>query len=77
LNSIMRKHVKVNENAEVVMVSLDRRAFTKHGQHMNAMGKELMAKRIIQAIKHTLKVCKKTLIFMKWKEDTKTSTVQG
>jgi len=29
-----------------------------------------MAKRIIEAIKDTLKVCKKTLIFMKWKEDT-------
>jgi len=52
-NSIMRKHMKVYENAEVVKVNLDRRAFTKHGQHMNAMRKELMAKRIIEAIKHT------------------------
>jgi len=69
-NSIMRKHMKVHENAEVVNVNLDRRAFIKHGQHMNAMRKELMAKRIIEAIKHTLKVHKKTLIFMKWKKDT-------
>jgi len=68
--------MKVHENAEVVKINLDRRAFTKHGQHMNAMGKELMAKRIIEAIKHTLKVCKRTLIFMKWKEDTKTSKTQ-
>ena len=29
-----------------------------------------MAKRITEAIKHTLKVCKKTPIFLKWKEDT-------
>jgi len=36
---------------------------------MNAKGKELMAKRIAVAIKHTLKVCKKTPISMKWKED--------
>ena len=43
LNSITRKHMKVHENAEVMKVNLDRRAFTKHGQHMNAMGKELMA----------------------------------
>jgi len=70
LNSIMRKHVKVHENAGVVKVNLDRRAFTKHSQHMNAMGKELMVKRIIEAIKHSLKVCTKALIFMKWKEDT-------
>jgi len=37
---------------------------------MNAIGKELMAKRIVEAIKNTLKVCKKTPIIMKWKEDT-------
>ena len=45
-NSIIRKHMKVHENAEVLKVNLHRRAFTKQGQHMNAMGKELMAKRI-------------------------------
>jgi hypothetical protein len=36
---------------------------------MNTMGKELMAKRIVEAIKHTLKICKKTAIRIKWKED--------
>jgi hypothetical protein len=36
---------------------------------MNAKGKEVMAKRIAAAIKYTLKVCKKTPISMKWKED--------
>jgi len=36
---------------------------------MNAKGKEFMAKRIAVAIRHTLKVCKKTPIIMKWKED--------
>jgi len=78
LNSIMRKHMKVHENAGVVKVNLDRRDFTKHSQHMNAMGKVLMAKRIMEAIKLTLKVCKKTLIFMTRKEDTnKTSKTQG
>jgi len=34
---------------------------------MNAIGKELMAKRIIESIKHALKICKGTPIFMKWK----------
>jgi hypothetical protein len=68
-NSRIWKHMKVHENAEVMKVNLDRRGFTKHGQHMNAMGKELMAKRIVEAKKHILKICKKTTIGMKWKED--------
>jgi len=50
-------------------VNLDRTAFTKHSQHMNAMGKELVAKKTVEAIKHTLKVLEKTSI-IKWKEDT-------
>ena len=62
--------MQVHEYTEVVKVNLDRRAFAKHGQHMNAMGKELMAKRITKAIKHTFKVHDKTPIFLKWKEDT-------
>jgi formate hydrogenlyase subunit 6/NADH:ubiquinone oxidoreductase subunit I len=36
---------------------------------MNAMGKELIAKRIVVAIKLTLKVHNKKPISMKWKED--------
>ena len=69
-NSVMRKRMQVHENTEVVKVNLDRRAFTKHSQNMNAMGKELMAKRITKAIQHTFKVCDKTPIFLKLKEDT-------
>ena len=69
-NSKMKKHTKVHDNTEVIKVNLDRGAFTKHGQHMNTMGKELMAKRITEAIKHKLEACKKTPIVMKWKEDT-------
>ena len=37
---------------------------------MNVMGKELLTKRIIEAIKHKLKMGKKTSIIMKWREDT-------
>jgi hypothetical protein len=38
------KYMKVLEKTEVIMVDEDRRGFTRHGQHMNAKGKELMAK---------------------------------
>ena len=68
-NRRLQKHTKVFENTEVIKVDLEKRGFTKHGQHINAKGKEFMAKRIAAAIKHILKVCKKTPISMKWKED--------
>ena len=67
-NSRIRKHMKVHENAEVLRVNLDTSGFTKHGQHMNTMGKELMAKRIVEAIKRTLKVWRKKPVSLKWKE---------
>jgi len=61
--------MKVFENTEVIKANLDRRGFTKHGQHMTAKGKELMAKRIAVAVKPTLKLYEKTPINMKCKED--------
>jgi hypothetical protein len=61
--------MKVFENTEVIKVDLNRRGFTRHGQHMNAKGKELLAKRIAATIKHALKVCKKTPVNMKQNED--------
>jgi hypothetical protein len=61
-NRRSQKGMKVSENTKVIKVDLD-------SQHMNAKGKELMAKRIAAAMKHILKVCKKTPISMKWKED--------
>jgi len=70
LNSKIKKHMKAHVNVEIVKANLNRGAFTKHGQHMNAMGKGLMAKRIIEVIKQKLKMDKKTPIIMKWREDT-------
>jgi hypothetical protein len=68
-NRRIRKHMKVFENTAVIKVDVDRSGFTKHCQHMNAKGKELMAKRRAAATKHALKVCKRTPISMKCKED--------
>ena len=39
---------------------------------MNTMGKELMAKRIVEVIRRTIKVCRKKPISMKLKEDMST-----
>ena len=68
-NRRIRKHMKVFENTEVIKIDLDRRGFTKLDRHMNAKGKELMAKRIAADIQRTLKVCKKTPISTKQKEN--------
>jgi hypothetical protein len=52
------KHMRVLENTEVIKVDIDRKGFARHGQIMNAKGKEFMAKRIVAAIRCTVKVCK-------------------
>ena len=54
-NRRLQKHMKVFEHTEIIKANLNRRGFTKRVQHRNAKGKELMAKRIAAAIKHTLK----------------------
>jgi len=46
--------MKAFENTEVIEVDLDRRGFTRHGQHINAKGKKLWQK-ILAAIRRTLK----------------------
>jgi hypothetical protein len=69
-NHIIRKRMKAHANVEVMKVNVDRGAFTKHGQHMNATGKEVIAKKIAESIKHTLEACKRTPLIMKWKKDT-------
>jgi hypothetical protein len=45
-----QKTTQVNENAEVIKVNSERRYYTRHGQHMNVTGKELVAKNIIETI---------------------------
>ena len=65
----LRKLMEALDNTVVVNVDLDRSFFTKHGQHMNAKGKEVMAIKIVTAIKNILKVHRKSPISMKWKED--------
>jgi hypothetical protein len=46
--------MKAHANVEVMKVNVDRGAFTEHGQHMNATGKEVMAKKTAESIMHTM-----------------------
>ena len=73
-NSRMRKYMKIYKNVTVLQVNLDRSGFTTHGQHMNIMWKELLAERIAETIKRTVKVYKIKAINMKWKDDPSIET---
>ena len=42
-NRKLRKHLKVHDNLCVVEVDNERELYTRHGQHMNLKGKELIA----------------------------------
>ena len=68
-NTRMRKYMKNNKNVTVLEVNVNRSGFTTHGQHMNIKGKKLLAKRIAETIKRTVKVCTMEAIIMKEKDD--------
>jgi hypothetical protein len=68
-NRKLRKLMKGLDNTAVVNADLDRSVYTKHAQHMNAKAKEVMAMKIVTAIKNILKVHRMSLISMKWKDD--------
>jgi hypothetical protein len=54
LNRRLGKLVKAFEDTTLIKLDLNRELFTKHGLHMNDKGKELVAKKIISAIKYML-----------------------
>jgi hypothetical protein len=68
-NTRMRKYMKIYKNVTVLEVNVDRSGYTTHGQHMNIKGKKLLAKRIAETIKRTVKVCTMKAIVMKEKDD--------
>jgi hypothetical protein len=49
-NNKLREYMEKYEHVTVLQVNMDRSNFTTHGQHMNKMGKELIAGRITVAI---------------------------
>jgi hypothetical protein len=50
LNSKLQKYVKTFNHALFLGIDYNRKFFTSHGQHLNALGKELLANQIVQHI---------------------------
>ena len=57
-NRKLHKMLKMFEYAEVLDSEVKRECYTRHGLHMNGVGKELMAQRITDQIKEILLVKK-------------------
>jgi len=49
-NNKLREYMEIYEHVTVLQVNMDRSNFTTHGQHMNKVGKELIAGRIAVVI---------------------------
>ena len=71
LNRKLRKWLERLGNVDMIDVGKDRNLFTKHGQHMNSVGKECMASKIASTIRCVLNK-KVEPISGKWYTDNKT-----
>jgi hypothetical protein len=78
-NSKLGKLVKAFRYAALIKPDSDREVFTRHGQHMNNKGKDLVLKKIMSALRHVLD--KKEIeepVIMTWKEEEdRVITLQG
>jgi hypothetical protein len=68
-NNSLRNLMKAYDHATVLPANSDRSTYIKHGQHMNKRGKELMARKIGEAIKLKFRVCIKESISLKMNLD--------
>jgi hypothetical protein len=68
-NRQIRKIVKLHENVKFLEVKLQREHFTKHGQHLNNSGKELVSLELAKLVKQLVNKKKTAPIKMQWKED--------
>jgi hypothetical protein len=68
-NRQIRKIVKLHENVKLLEVKLQREHFTKHGQHLNNSGKELVALELAKLVEQLVNKKKTATIEMQWKED--------
>ena len=67
-NNNLRNRLKRFNNVEMTEVTSEREVYTKHGQHLNSRGKEIMANKIALSIENVLKR-KVDPIRMKWHEN--------
>jgi hypothetical protein len=76
-NRKLHKRMKIFEHVKILDSEVQREHFTRHGLHMNTVGKELMAQRITDHIRKTLLVRKTPPIILKWRQDLTGSAQEG
>jgi hypothetical protein len=67
-NRQVKKIIKLNSDVKLKEVELQRQHFTRHGQHLNLTGKELVASELAKKIDQVLTKSETNPIQMQWKE---------
>jgi hypothetical protein len=67
-NRKLQKMMKTYNNIKILDVDISRGHFTRHGLHMNGMGKEKMARKISEVVKKMVTRKEETPITLVWKD---------
>jgi hypothetical protein len=67
-NRQVEKRMKPYPHVKLIDLDLDRSLYTTHGQHLNSLGKELIARKLATSIKDELAINLFIPIEMPWKE---------
>jgi hypothetical protein len=73
----VHKRKKMFEYVQILESKVQREHVTRHGLHMNTVGKELMAQRITDHIRKTMFVRKTPPIILTWRQDLMDSGQEG
>lgn len=68
-NRQLKKIVKLHGNVKLLNVEVQREHFTRHGQHLNNKGKELVSLELSRLVKQCLKKESPAPVQMQWKEE--------
>jgi hypothetical protein len=68
-NRQLKKTVKLHANVKFLEVELQRKHFTRHGQHLNYSGKELVSSELAKSIEQLLNKMKTAPLQIQWKDD--------
>jgi hypothetical protein len=68
-NRQLKKIIKIYSNVDLMEVHLQRKHFTRHGQHLNHSGKELVSSELAMKIEQQLTKVEITPIQIQWKEE--------
>jgi hypothetical protein len=68
-NRQLMKIVKLHGNVKLLNVEVQRKHFTRHSQHLNSKGKELVSSELTKLVKQGLKKEILAPIQMQWKKD--------